>query len=413
MTAALDRDMARFDRAQWRNAADILAAVVAATIPWSTSISIIAIVLWLIALIPTLQPAELRDVMRHPAAFVPVALVALAGVGMLWADVPWKERLDGFEPFARLLVLPLLFVQYRSSDRWRWFFGAFLASCTLLMALSFLGIALGGTFYGYFKTYGVPVRDYISQSGEFMLCAAGLFYVALTAWTERRTSVLLGAIALAALFLVNVSFVAPSRTALVTVPLLLVLFAVTQCRLRVMLGFLAAIAVLCAIVWMSSVQVQQRMTGIFTEIRMHKANKTETSAGLRVDFWRQSLGVIHAAPVIGHGTGALRETMARAARAEGHKPTANPHNQSFTIGIQLGIVGVFLLVAMWTAHATLFLRGSGMAAWIGLAVVVQNVIGCLFNNHLFDYTQAWLYLFGVGVAGGVMFVRSQGTKALS
>ena len=415
MTATLESGKAtrRIDRAQWRSAADVLAAVAVATIPWSTSISSIAIALWLIALIPTLQPTELRAVIRHPAAFVPVTLVALAAVGLLWADVSWKERIQGFVPFARFLILPLLLVQYRNSDRWRWLFAAFLASCTLLLAVSFAGIAYDGTFGRRFKTYGVPVRDYISQSGVFITCVAGLFYVAMTAWTERRTLHLLGALALAALFLVNVSFVAPSRTALVTIPMLLVLFAVTQCRIKAMLAFLAAIAVLCAIVWVSSVRVQDRITGIITEVRSHKVNNVETSAGLRVDFWRQSLNVMQNAPIIGYGTGSVREKLSRAAIAEGSTPTVNPHNQSFTIGIQLGFAGVLLLFGMWFAQAALFLRGTGLAAWVGLAIVAQNVMGCMFNNHLFDFTQAWLYLFGVGVAGGVVLTQSSARTASS
>jgi O-antigen ligase len=26
----------------------------------------------------------------------------------------------------------------------------------------------------------------------------------------------------------------------------------------------------------------------------------------------------------------------------------------------------------------------------------------LFNSHLFDFTQGWIYVFGVGVAGGMI-----------
>jgi hypothetical protein len=55
---------------------------------------------------------------------------------------------------------------------------------------------------------------------------------------------------------------------------------------------------------------------------------------------------------------------------------------------------------MWIAHLLLF-RGSGLVQWIGLIVVVQNVVGSLFNSHLFDFNQGWVYVFGVGVAGGV------------
>jgi hypothetical protein len=47
-------------------------------------------------------------------------------------------------------------------------------------------------------------------------------------------------------------------------------------------------------------------------------------------------------------------------------------------------------------------RGGGFIAWIGLIVVVQNIISSLFNSHLFDFTQGWLYVFGVGVAGGTV-----------
>ncbi len=35
-------------------------------------------------------------------------------------------------------------------------------------------------------------------------------------------------------------------------------------------------------------------------------------------------------------------------------------------------------------------------------LVVQNIVGSLFNSHLFDFTQGWVYVFGVGVAGGMV-----------
>jgi hypothetical protein len=81
--------------------------------------------------------------------------------------------------------------------------------------------------------------------------------------------------------------------------------------------------------------------------------------------------------------------------------TENPHQQVLTVAIQLGLIGVGLLIAMWAAHVALF-RGPGLVAWIGLVVVVQNVISSQFNSHLFDFTHGWLYVFGVGVIGGMV-----------
>jgi len=59
------------------------------------------------------------------------------------------------------------------------------------------------------------------------------------------------------------------------------------------------------------------------------------------------------------------------------------------------------LVALWVVHWRLFL-GAGPIEWIGLVLVTQNIVGSLFNSHLFDFTQGWLYVVGVGVAGGMV-----------
>ena len=44
----------------------------------------------------------------------------------------------------------------------------------------------------------------------------------------------------------------------------------------------------------------------------------------------------------------------------------------------------------------------GLVAWIGLVVVVQNLVGSLFNSFIFDFTEGWLYVFGVGVVAGML-----------
>ena len=64
-------------------------------------------------------------------------------------------------------------------------------------------------------------------------------------------------------------------------------------------------------------------------------------------------------------------------------------------------LGVILLYAMWLSHLLLF-RGEGLAAWIGLMVVVQNVLTSLFNSHLVDFHEGWMYVLGVSVAGGMV-----------
>jgi hypothetical protein len=59
---------------------------------------------------------------------------------------------------------------------------------------------------------------------------------------------------------------------------------------------------------------------------------------------------------------------------------------------------------MWIAHLLLF-RGPGLPAWIGVGLVVQNIVGSLFNSQIFYFTPGWLYVFGVGVLGGMVLGR--------
>ena len=115
------------------------------------------------------------------------------------------------------------------------------------------------------------------------------------------------------------------------------------------------------------------------------------------------------APMIGHGTGSIQSLFERAAVGKTGIEAEiinNPHNQTLAIAVQLGLVGVIALYAMWFVHLRLF-TGAGLAASLGLAVVVQNFVGSLLNSHLFDSAEGWIYVLGVGIAGG-MVLRQRG-----
>ncbi len=95
--------------------------------------------------------------------------------------------------------------------------------------------------------------------------------------------------------------------------------------------------------------------------------------------------------------------------AKGIRVFPNPHNQTLNVGIQWGVLGIAVLYAMWLTHLMLF-RGDGLANWIGLLVVTQNVLTSIFNSHIFDFHEGWMYVLGVGIAGG-MVLKSKAAVA--
>jgi O-antigen ligase len=394
------------DRARLAALADYLAAASVVSLPWSTSATSILVPIWAVVAVLALDRAALRQVLPTPAAALPVALVVLAILGVLWSDVALPERLSGLSSFVKLLVIPLLFMQFSRSDRSEMILAAFLASAGVLLAVSW-SLVLFPQIPWPVQVLGVPVKDYIIQSAEFVLCCFVLLDRAFTAWGQSHAkSVLLAGLAL--LFLGNIVFVALSRTSVVVIIVLYVLLGFRHFERRAFAVFVAAGVALAAIVWTASPYLRSRVTHVAEELdSSHDLN--ETSAGIRVGFWKMSVTVIRDAPLLGHGTGSIKEMFARAAAADPTAPAGatNPHNQILATAIQLGLLGAVLVLAMWAAHFRMFLY-PGPMAWVGLSAVAQNVVSSLFNSHLTDFSNGWLYVFGIGIAGGVMLRKQVG-----
>jgi O-antigen ligase len=391
-----------------RRIAEWLAVCVAMSLPWSTSATSILIALWLIALLPTLEAGALRREVATAAGGFPVLLWLLAAVGMLWADVDWSQRLSGLGAFHKLLMIPLLLHQFRSSDKGEWVLLGFLASCVALLATSWAFNLWPAIAWRWTTSPGVPVKDYILQSVEFFICAFGAGYLAGGAWRSGRWTLALGLVALSVAFVSNIVFVSLGRTSLATAP---VLFAVVGWRHLGLKGAVIgaiATAVLAVLAWNSSAYLRERVITLRQEIQLYEEIGLDSSAGKRLEWWQKSIRFVKERPILGQGTGSIRSLFVQAQGSAGladAEVTPNPHNQIFFVALQLGAIGGAILLAMWVAHFRLF-RASGTVASIGLLVVVQNIVGSLFNSHLLDFTQGWIYVFGVGVCGGVMLRRS-------
>lgn len=393
---------------------DALAAAVAITLPWSTSLTVIFGWLYLISLIPRLNLPALRSAFLEPVSALPTALFLLAALAMLWADVSLGERLQGLNVFRFILLIPGIVLHFRYSQNAHWVLVGFLGSCTVLLAFSWLLFFFPAIpWHNPAALSDVPVKDHITQSAEFTICIFVLAALGHDAWSAKRTWYAALLFALVLIFLANIFYVALSRTSLIVLPVLLVLFGFKRFASKGLLGLLITGVALTAVAWFSSPYLRERVTRAVENVQDYQTN-SGTSVGLRLGFWQKSTELIAEAPVIGHGTGSVRELFERDAAREGRTAaivTVNPHNQILTVALQLGLVGVVVLLAMWFVHLALFLNRAGLAAWIGLVVVVQNMISSMFNSHLFDFTQGVGYAWGVGIAGALVLRENAKTRA--
>src|SRR6202158_3860348 len=262
---------------------DLLTVLIALLLPWSTTGVAITAVLWVFALVPTIEMRAFRRSLTRPVCALPIALFALALAGTLWSDASWGERLYAVSPTVKLLVLPLLLYHFERTPRGVWVFIAFLASCLLLMAVSWLvafdpqlSLKLYFSRGPYDPASGIAVKNYIDQSQEFVLCAVVLAYPVLTLLRTHRIRLAALFAAIAASFLVNMMFVVISRTALVTMPVMLAVFALMHLRLRTAIATLCAAALLAAAVWSVSPHLQATVMKFFNDYQYTTIQNNES-----------------------------------------------------------------------------------------------------------------------------------------
>lgn len=415
LTATLPSRLAAWrDPAVWSKTTDVVAVLLVLSLPWSTSLVGIFGVVFVLTVAPTIEWRSFLDSLRRPVNALPIALFALAVTGTLWSDAPWGARSHAIGPLAKFLVLPLLVYHFERSVRGMWVFKAFLISCVLMMLMSWLVMLYPGlTLRQFNDERGIFVKNYIDQSQEFALCAIVLAYPIVTLLREGKTLQALLLAATAASFVVNMAFVIVSRTAMVTLPVMLAVFALLHLRRRTSAVIIGAMIVLACLAWLASPKLRETIGRFSEEYQVYKTENKPTSVGLRLQYWQKSIRFFTEAPVIGHGTGSTEGLFKRASVGFEGSATGyiinNPHNQTLNVAVQWGSVGIVVLYALWLVHLMLF-RGEGLVAWTGLMVVLQNIFSSLFNSHLFDFHEGWMYVLGVGVATG-MLLRTKSAVA--
>ncbi|MDT4740723.1 O-antigen ligase family protein [Bradyrhizobium sp. WYCCWR 12699] len=398
--------------AAWGETADLFAILTVASLPWSTSLTAIFNAVFLVCIVPFLELKAFLRSLTRPICAAPIALVLLALIGTLWSDAAWGQRLHAVSPTVKLLVLPVLLYHFERSQRGHWMFVAFLASCAILAVMSWLVVLYPGLSLRPYDPLerGIFVKNYIDQSQEFTLCAVALAYPVMTLLREQRYW-LAGLLTLLALsFVANMAFVVISRTALVTMPIMLGMFGLLHLRGRSVAVITVSLLALAAIAWQASPQLRRTADTFSQDYQLYMQKGIPTSMGERLEYWRHAVQFFVQAPLKGHGTGSTQGLFERASTdpswIPGVRVFPNPHNQTLHVAVQWGLMGIVVLYTIWILHLMLF-WGDGLACWIGMLVVVQNIFTSLFNSHLFDFHEGWMYVIGVGVAGGIVNCAKQ------
>ena len=142
-----------------------------------------------------------------------------------------------------------------------------------------------------------------------------------------------------------------------------------------------------------STQIHERITKIVSESVSYSQSQqvgSGDSSGWRLNAWRRSLQAMAAKPLYGYGVGAWTPAVKQfedskvATQLYGEGNHSNPHQEYLLWGVELGIGGLFLLLALMIAVARDALRFPTNIQRATLSVLAAMAIASLFNSTLYD-----------------------------
>jgi len=347
--------------------------------------------------------AQLR---LNPAALTALALWAALAAGLAWGSRDPGDGIQMLGKYADLLLIPVFAALFtHAPDRKRALY-AYLAAMGVTLALS-CALAAGVLPERFFRPdapYPVVFKLWLTQN---ILMAIGAYLC----WLFGREATNVRARAAwwvaAALASLNVLLLVPGRSGMLILGLFVLYAAWTWRGWRALALVIVVGAAAAALAAVTLPTVTGRVAQISTEARdWQPGQPTDTSIGQRLEFYRVSLGLIAAHPLNGSGTGSFARVYREAVASTPLAPTRNPHNEYLLLGVQLGVGGVLLLVALWVALWRVAARLPPLERDLARGLVLAFAAGCLFNSLLLDHTEGLLFAWLAGIVAGALPPRS-------
>lgn len=338
--------------------------------------------------VAALSGARLSELKSMWTPRVVLLMLAALTLSLTYTSAPWDAAITDIGKYAKLLVIVLIPVLIRSAREARIAVSVCVASMVFVMLSSWLlamGITPPWVIKAWRSSQATVFSSYLDQSLMTVGLAAMCWHLRLR-FPGRKGPWL--AIALAMLATVNVLFLLPGRTghlAMIAVISLGLFWALPR---AMRLWAVLAPVVLLALAMLASPQLGERFALIITETRAYQASDDRASSSAeRLNFWQRSVQAIAERPLTGFGVGSWNREFQR---LEGGSPpervahVRNPHQEFLLWGVQLGLGGIALLVALLGTLVKDAAHFAPPARHAAKSLVAVTAVACLFNSALFD-----------------------------
>ena len=372
-------------------------------IPISVSLQNLGFVLLcLLALVSANWRDKVSYIIKNPLSkwFILLYVFILIGIFYTNADGHWLRKVVGEQSYFLGFFLILLVLYRTKMGLFAKALNAYVLGCMVVFLIAVLGdlnllpkiswFNHQPPYYAFFKIYGA-----------LFMAFGGFIALQLLKFSQvARWRVIYSICFIAITY--NVIWMSFSRSGYIIYVLLLLLFAwqITNKRYRIW----AILAVLAAIIitFVVSHNMQQGLKRIVTSTKaFHQVHQDNTSAGLRLQFAKNSLKLWKKKPIIGYGTGGFLKAYvdihgisAGVVPSTMQHPQHDPEGTYTFILVEHGLLGLLMVLALYGAQIRrAFMIEKGIQRNLAQGFMLLIVIFSFGGNLLLGNSTMVFYIF--------------------
>jgi O-antigen ligase len=328
---------------------------------------------------------------EQPLFKAAIAFWLIIGLGITYSIAPLAGSLSMWGGWRKLLFLPIALALF-DDPKWKLRLVLSLIGATTITAVASF-VAWHFNVTPIEAEPGVLVRNHSTQGMIFGVAAFSAAALALHGTLRWQM------IAAVMLLMGNVALVTPGRSGYAVLLVCGASFAVWWLATRGMniwnFGISALLLAAIASLLVLAPTSRQRINQAWQEMTHYRQEKQETSMGIRVVFWENTLQLLKERPILGYGTGsfgtAYRSLVAGRTGLEG-TITGDPHDQYMKIMAEHGLVGFATFMSLFFAA----FKQRPTTPWrlLGLSVLAAWSATSLFNSHFSTFSEGtFLYVW--------------------
>lgn len=160
-----------------------------------------------------------------------------------------------------------------------------------------------------------------------------------------------------------------------------------------------------------------RAKTVIEEIKAWEYGKpayTDSSSGLRLEFYINTLKIIKENPIFGTGTGGFEKAYRVSTKNNGMNPTDNPHNEYLMITAQFGFVGLAMLLGFFMVQwRTAGVFEDSMQTIMARGFVLTILCAAMVSSPLIDHAEGWFFaLMSACLFSGMDTRQGHGKKSM-